>query len=185
VDDRALVGARELVERVLVPLRALGDRDALGVHVGDLARGLGQSDVAGVDRGALLHAGSDQRRLGLQQRHRLALHVGAHQRPVGVVVLEERDQRRRHRPDLGRGDVHQIDLLRGRGHDLTLTLAGAAEDPRSLQLVGLEIDLGVRLGDQLVLFLGCVQVDDLVRDRAVLDHPVGSGDEAVLGDLRV
>ena len=34
-----------------------------------------------------LHAGTDQRCLGLHQRHRLALHVGAHRCTVGVVVL--------------------------------------------------------------------------------------------------
>jgi len=36
-----------------------------------------------------LHAGAT-RRVCLDQRHRLALHVRAHQRAVGVVVLEER-----------------------------------------------------------------------------------------------
>ena len=49
--------------------------------------------------------------LGLEQRHGLALHVRAHQRAVGVVVLEERDQRGRHRHDLLGGDVHVVDLL--------------------------------------------------------------------------
>ena len=68
---------------------------SLGVHVGDLAGLLGDDHVTGVDRGAALHAGADQRRVGPQQRHGLALHVRAHQRAVGVVVLEERDQRRR------------------------------------------------------------------------------------------
>ena len=161
----------------------LADDDPLGVDVGDLAVVLGEDDVAGVDRGAALHAGADQRRVGFQQRHRLALHVGAHQRPVGVVVLEERDQRRRHRPDLGRRDVHQVDFLGGGGR--VLLLAGADQDLRAFQLAGLRIDLGVRLGDHLVLLLGRVEVDDLLADDAVLDQPVGGGDEAVLGDLRV
>ena len=121
------------MQRVLVFLRAVGDHDPLGVDVGDLAVVGGEDDVAGVDRGAALHAGADQRRVGLQQRHRLALHVGAHQRPVGVVVLEEGDQRRRHRPDLGRRDVHQVDFL-GRGGRVLL-LAGADQDLRALQLL--------------------------------------------------
>ena len=58
-------------------------------------------------------------------------------------------------------------------------------DLRALELAGLLVDLRVRLGDHVVLFLGRVQVDDLVGDDAVLDHPVGGGDEPVLGDLRV
>ena len=43
----------------------------------------------------------------------------------------------------------------------------------------------VGLRDQALLLLGRVEVDDLVGDLAVLDHAVGRGDEAVLGDLGV
>ena len=56
--------------------------------------------VGGVAGGAVLDAGADVRRLGADQRNGLALHVGAHERAVGVVVLEERDQRRGDRDDL-------------------------------------------------------------------------------------
>jgi hypothetical protein len=41
----------------------------------------------------------------LDQRHRLTLHVRAHQGAVRVVVLEERDQRRRDADDLLRRDT--------------------------------------------------------------------------------
>ncbi len=161
----------------------MGDDDLLGVHVLDLA-GLGRDDhVAGVDRRAALHAGADERRLRLEQRHGLCLHVRAHQRAVGVVVLEEGDQRRRHRPDLGRGDVHQVDLL-GR-HQADFALADAARDQRPLELLRLRVDLGRRLGDDLLLLLRCVELEDLVGDRAVLDDAVRSGHEPVLGDLGV
>ena len=46
------------------------------------------------------HAGADQRRVRLDQRHGLTLHVRAHQRAVGVVVFQERDQRG--------GDRHEL-----------------------------------------------------------------------------
>ena len=59
-----------------------------------------------------LDAGADQRRRGAEQRHRLALHVRAHERAVGVVVLEERDERGGHRHQLVRRHVHQVDVLR-------------------------------------------------------------------------
>ena len=142
----------------------------------------GQQDVARVERRAALHAGADQRRVGLEQRHRLALHVRAHQRAVGVVVLEERDHRRRHRPDLLRRDVDQVDLVR---LDVDV-LAGlrAAEDAVAEQLAVL-VERLVGLRDQALLLLGRVQVDDLVGELAVLDHAVGRRDEAVLGDLGV
>jgi len=143
----------------------------------------GDDDVAGVVGGAALHAGPDQRRLCLQQRDRLAHHVRPHQRAVGVVVLEERDQRRRDRPDLVRRDVHQVYVLGSDEHELTVTRA--AGDAGAAQLARLRVDLRVGLGDHQLLLLVGVQVDDLVGHQAVLDGPVGGGDEAVLGDLRV
>ena len=145
----------------------------------DLARTTSPVSIGG----APLHAGADQRRIRFQQRHRLALHVGAHQGAVGVVVLEERDQRGRHRPDLGRRDVHQVDFLGGSRR--VLLLAGADQDLRAFQLAGLGVELGVRLGDHLVLLLGRVVVHDLFADDAVFDQPVRGRDEAVLGHLGI
>ena len=86
----------------------------------------GQDDVARVDRGAVLEAGADERRLRDHQRHGLPLHVRAHQRAVRVVVLEERDQRRRDRDDLRRRDVHVLDVLRRRRDGLAEAASGRA-----------------------------------------------------------
>jgi hypothetical protein len=112
VDERALVRAHELRQRVVVLAVLRLDDDALGVDVHDRARPGGDDDVARVDGGAVLEAGADERRLTHEQRNRLALHVRAHQGAVRVVVLEERDQRRGDRDDLRRRDVHQVDVLR-------------------------------------------------------------------------
>ena len=78
---------------------------------------------AGVLDRDVLHAGADERGLGAEQRHGLALHVRAHQRAVGVVVLEERDQRGGHRDELLRRDVDVVDLL-AVGEDEVAGLAG-------------------------------------------------------------
>jgi len=43
--------------------------------------------------------------------------------------------------------------------------------PGPLVLAGLGVDLGVRLGDDALLLLGGVQVDDLLGDHALLDDP--------------
>ncbi len=51
---------------------------------------------------------------GLKQRHGLALHVGAHQRAVGVIVLQERDQRRGDLDYLLRRHVHVLDFCPAR-----------------------------------------------------------------------
>ena len=72
----------------------------------------GHDDLAGVARGALFHAGADDRRLRLEERHGLALHVRTHERAVGVVMLEERDERRGDGDDLLGRDVHVLDLAR-------------------------------------------------------------------------
>ena len=55
---------------------------------------------------------------GSQERHGLALHVRAHQGAVGVVVLQERDERGGHRDDLLGAHVHELDLLRPRLREL-------------------------------------------------------------------
>ena len=55
--------------------------------------------------------GAHSRGLGGQKRHRLTLHVGTHQRAVGVVVLQEGNHGRSHgEHHLGRY-VHQVDGL--------------------------------------------------------------------------
>ena len=102
VDAGVLVGALELQQAIDVDAR-LGrivlfrraDDDTGRVHLIDDAGAACRDGSAGVTRDHVFHAGADERRFGAQQRHGLALHVRAHQRAVGVVVLEERDRARR------------------------------------------------------------------------------------------
>jgi hypothetical protein len=162
---------------ISVPAVGRLDSDLLGVDVGHGALVLGQHHVTGVDRRAALHPGSDQRGIGDQQGHGLTLHVRAHQRAVGVVVLEERDHRRGHRPDLLWRHVDQIDLVRRDGD--VLPGLGAAQDLLAGQTAGL-VERRVRLGDQALLLLRGVEVQDLVGDLALAHHAVRGGDEAVL-----
>ena len=69
--------------------------------------------ITRITRNHSFHTGSDQRGLRLQQRHRLPLHVRAHQCTVGVIVLKKRHQRRGHADDLLRRDVHVFDFIGG------------------------------------------------------------------------
>src|SRR5437773_5004523 len=55
----------------------------------------------------LFRSGADKRGLGPQERHGLLLHVGAHEGPVGVVVLDEGDQGGGDRDDLLGRHVHR------------------------------------------------------------------------------
>ena len=76
-------------------------------HAGP-ARRDGGTGVAGHDR---FHAGSDERRIGLHERHGLTLHVRAHERAVRIVVLEERDESCGHRDELLGRHVHEVDAI--------------------------------------------------------------------------
>ncbi len=67
---------------------------------------LGDDHLAGVDGRLELHAGADDGGVGAHERHGLALHVGAHERAVGVVMLQEGNERGRDADDLLGRDVH-------------------------------------------------------------------------------
>ena len=112
------------------------DNDTRRVDLVDRAGAAGADRGAGVTRHHAFHAGADERRLGANQRHRLALHVRAHQRAVGVIVLEERNQRGRDRNELLRRDVHEVDLVaRNRKH-----IAGMPADDHVFRELALAVD---------------------------------------------
>ncbi len=107
------------------------------------ARGDRRARIARHDR---LHAGADERRVGAHQRHRLALHVRAHQRAVGVVVLEERDQRRGDGNELLGRNVHVVDAIAGQEHDV----AGVTADDEIAHEMAVGVDRRVGLGDAVL-----------------------------------
>src|SRR6202521_5971455 len=84
---------------------------ATGVDLIDDAFALAEHDRAGIARGDAFHAGADERRFALDERHGLALHVGTHERAVGVVVFEERNQAGGHGNELLRRNVDVIDFI--------------------------------------------------------------------------
>src|SRR3989304_1178072 len=88
------------------------------------------------------------------------LHVRAHQGAVGVVVLEEGDERRRDRDDLLRRDVHEVRVHRG----LFVVLVAAVDLHALLGEVALVVELRVGLDDRRELLLVGGQVHDLFGD---------------------
>ncbi len=122
VDAGVLVGALELGQRVdvradftrkLAFMRGAfdADDDAFGIDRVDNPGALAEDHRAGIARGHHLHAGSDVRRVGAQQRNGLPLHVRTHQRAVGVVVFEKRNQAGGHRDKLFGTNVDVLDLI--------------------------------------------------------------------------
>src|SRR5216684_4217636 len=92
--------------------------DALGVHLIDDAFALAEYDRAGIARSDAFHAGADERRFTLDQRHSLALHVGTHERAVGVVVLKERNQAGGDGNELFRRNVDVIHFVAALEHEV-------------------------------------------------------------------
>ena len=101
-----------LLDRRVFALALDADDDAERVDVVDGAGTARHGHRARIARGDVLHAGADERRPRPQQRHGLALHVRSHQRAVRVVVLEERNQRRRDRHELLRRHVDELHVRR-------------------------------------------------------------------------
>ncbi len=155
--------------------------DAVGIDVVDHAAAQGDDAGARIDRGSALDAGADQRLLRAQAGHGLALHVGAHQRAVRVIVLEERNQRCRHRDDLRGRHVHVLHFFRRFQLELVLE---AARHQRVGELEAL-VERGVRLGDDVIAFLDRRKVVDLVGRLAVLHLAVGRLKEAVPVGARI
>ncbi|CAB4766826.1 unannotated protein [freshwater metagenome] len=197
VNAGVLVRTLELEELVdlLAELLVLNGDDP-PVELGDDPVVFGDDHVGRVARGAGLDAGAHIGGLGRDERYGLALHVGAHERTVRVVVLEEGDQRGRDRHDLLRRNVHELDLERRNRRDLgggteehvTFELQlqigqrGGLGRPAHQHAVSAEHtvggDLGVGLRDDVFLFLVGGEPDDLVGDLALVDHAVRRLDKA-------
>ena len=187
VDAGRLVRALELHQPIDVDaglggvgLLGRAHDDAGGVDLVDDAGAPGRDRRARIARHDRLHAGADKRRVGAHQRHRLPLHVRAHQRAVGVVVLEERDQRRGDRHQLLRRHVHVVDAVARQEHDVS---GVTADNQIADQLAG-GVDRGIGLGDRIFLLLHRREIGDILRHLAVAHLAVGRFDEAVFVDAR-
>ena len=188
MDVRVLVAALVLDEVVDVHAHLTGhrlgvvdaDHDAVGVDIVHHAAAAGGHHGAGVHRRHTLDTRADEGLFGAQRGHRLALHVGAHQRAVGIVVLQEGHERGGHRDDLRRSHVHVLHTLGRDQHRLTLL---SRADQLVHQLAG-AIQRGIGLSDDVLALFDGRQVIDLVGHLAVHDTPVRGLEEAVLVELR-
>src|SRR6202044_2133353 len=124
------------------------DDDALGVDGIDNAIALGEDDGAGVAGGDAFHAGADQGRLRDEQRHGLALHVCAHECAVGVVVLEEGNQRGGDGDQLLGADVDVVDFAAVDEDEVAL----AARIDELFDDVAVLVELDVGLSDGVLVF---------------------------------
>ena len=190
-DERLLVhagrcvGAHELAEainphavfrRVLELLLRVGnfpvlrDDDLVARDGGNFARLFGDQHGDGVTRHALFQTGGDERRLGDQQRHCLALHVRTHQRAVRVVMLKEGDQPGSHGHELLGRHIHVIHFAGLHVHEVALAAAGHAVGGEMALVI--ERRVGLRDGEtflavarEVVQFAGHTALHDFAVRR--------------------
>src|SRR6266404_6144777 len=167
-DASVLVRTLELDELIDVRSHFAAEHaGVIGLHAHDDAFALAEHDRAGIARGDTLHAGANERRFALDERHSLALHVGTHERAVGVVVFEERNQAGSHRNELLRRNVDVVDLIAAL-EDEVAGLTAVDQLGGNLQAL---VKRYVGLRDDVLVFFpsGKVEAVRLVNDLAALE----------------
>src|SRR5690606_32453711 len=184
VDAGVLVGAGVLGQVVDVDTGFTGfdfvighaHHDTAGIDRIDHAATTSHHADTGVTGDVALHAGTHQRLAGAQGRHGLTLHVRTHEGAVGVVVLEERNQRSGNGNHLLRRHVHQGHVFRS----LDGELVEVAHRNQLIDQLPLVVEGGRGLGDHVIGFFDGGQEHDLVGDQGVLHHAVRAFQEAIL-----
>src|SRR3984885_10082876 len=191
VDASVLVRALELDELIDVSADFAAENagvigfdandDAFGVDLIDDAIALAEHDRARIASGDALHAGTDERSISANQRNGLALHVRTHQRAVGVVVLEERNQAGGDGDELLRRNVDVVDFIAALQHEVA-GLTAVDEFRGDLQTL-IERDVGLR--DDVLIFFPSRQVEAvrLDGDLAALELFVEFFDAIFLDDF--
>ena len=191
VDADILVGDLELDQLVDIIIEKIDHfgaarlpalhNDPLGTDIADNARVPRGDHGLGIHGHAVFHARSHQRRIGLEQRHALALHIGAHQRAVRVIMFQEGYEGGRGAHQLARRHIHIVDVVRG----YERVVVAATCLIRHVGKTPVLVQWRVRLCDRVLVFLVCGKVLDIVGDPPVLDQPVRSLQKAQGVDDRV
>src|SRR5260370_844014 len=122
-----------------------------------------------------------ERGFALNGRHSLALHVGTHERAVGVVIFEERNQAGSHGNKLLRRNVDIVDFVAALQHEVT-GLTAVDQFGRNLQAV-VERNVGL-CHDVLVFFpRGKIETVRFINNLAALQLFVEILDFVLLNDL--
>ena len=144
------------------------DDDARGIHTLHHTRSPGRHNRTGVPRHNGFHPRAHQGYLGFHQGHRLPLHVGSHQSPVGVVMFQKRDQGRRHTDQLIGRNIHHVDIRRHDGEKIA-SLSRGNQRPDELSIL---VEGSVSLGDDLVLLFDGRQITDIIEHPPLFHHTV-------------
>ena len=150
--------------------------DASGINAVHHAAPAGGDADPGIPGHMAFDASPHKGLFGTQGGHGLALHVRSHQRPVGVIVLQEGDQRGGDGDHLLGGDIHVVDVVRLHLGELVLM----AHVNQGFGKGAVVVQPGTGLGDDVLRFVDSRKVLDVVRDLAVHHLAVGGLQKAVL-----
>ncbi len=134
-----------------------GDLNHFGVFFRD-------NHLPGVCHSGFFHSGRNNRNFRTQQRHGLSLHVGAHQGAVGIVMLQERNQRSADAHHLIRSHIHVIDVLIVINREGGMEAAGIA-----VQKLVVFVQRRVRLRDNVLIFRVGGEIYIFIRNKRA--HP--------------
>ena len=112
----------------------------------------------------------------LNQRHSLSLHVGSHERAVGIIVFQEWDQCGCRRYHLGGGNVHVVNIGRVGKDRLAVTTALTGQD----EFFGegaVVVQYSIGLGNLDMQFVISCQVFNGIGDATVNNLTVRGLDE--------
>ena len=169
-DNRFLVVAVGLVaslefKEVVFVLLSIGilDHNTLGINETDGSRVPCNHTDAGVHGRLGFHSRTNHRCLRGQKRNCLPLHIGAHQRTVGIVIFQEGNQRRRYREDHSRRYVHIFDdRLRIFGSFIQITARHVVALEMPLRIQG-----GICLRHVVIVLFVRRHIGDLIRDLRI------------------
>ena len=161
-----------------VDLTGSANNNSRCVHLIDDASTACSNGSARVPRNGFFHAGAHKWSLGLDEWHRLTLHVRSHERPVSVIVFQERNERRGNRHQLLGANVHQCDDV-ARRHQ---KFAGLTRRDDVLNKALVRIKFSVCLRDRVLGFFHRRQINDVVGNLVINDLAVRRFDKTVLVD---
>ncbi len=129
---------------------------------------LGNNHLSRICHRFFFHSRSHDRRLRLNARNCLPLHIGTHQRPMRVVMLQKRNQGSCNANRLIWRNIHIVNFVRGNNSRL-------AFNSRLLFLINkfiIFIQRSAGVSDNRIFFLRGVQINNLVGDFFIFHFPV-------------
>src|SRR5699024_5556193 len=181
----ALVGTLEFVERIVAG-------GALVFHDGyQVCSNLGyytwfqrNGRISGVNGDWFFHPGTNQWRLGFHERDSLTLHIGAHERTVGIVMFQEWNQRSCSGNHLAWRNVHIVNVGRF-GEDRRTVTAAVPRHAAFVSVVAVFVHYRIGLSDLHMQLVISGEVFNDVADFIVNVFAVRSFNKTELVDAAV